>query len=256
MGTVQPTDPLETFFREGGVAVVMQPISVTRDAKDDPMSFVASRTASINQGRVRKAASPKAPDLIISSPDGAARGTVRERGWPKPVLAAELAIPPYTREEGWAIRQACVDLGMVPLRTYQRHSPLVRDVLGGWAERMSEAIGRCLRAHTVQGGRIIICGGGPFTGLIASHLVPKAIRASGTDWTRMVLDARVGENAGFIVSCEGERATHKIKPLILGPPPVPRGATTNLHAPGSLATVIKLPPRAVTTNLPVPGKKE
>lgn len=240
MGEMKTISPLEDFFRRGGMATVLRSVPMAHPARESEDNHVLSlgafrefyktrprpRAALESRERVRKAVSRDPPDLVLIAPDRAACGTVRQRDWPLPVIVPELAAPPLTTEEGWIIREVYETFRNVPLKTYLASSSRTRMALTRWASAASLAIERALRVRVVHRGRIVVCGGDPFIGLIAAHLVPKSTYWNEhTGWMQTVLNEPVENRSGFTVHRSGTlEGVYDLRPLVISPPHPPREA--------------------------------
>lgn len=224
MGETRRIPPLEAFLKSGGVFVVLRPIP---DAFDDGRALLSLKHRKRMAEARRGATAGGKVDLVIIPPrDKTAYRTICARGWPTtPILVDELVVP-YDEKtpEGRVLNLARSKLRNVALERYLCFAP-VREALTRWAEAASAAIARVLEVRTIHTGRVVICGGEPFVGLLASHLVPKTSR--GGYLLQDILKAPIYREAGFAVSRLSEFGGVQIKPLCLIKPPT-RDQTSNV----------------------------
>ena len=213
MGETRRIPPIEAFIKNGGMFVVLRPIA---DAFDDERSLISFEHRKRMAAARRAAAAGGRVDLVIIPTGDETAYRTCDPGWPRGVFV-ELVVPHDEKTPGGhALNLARSKLRNVELQRYLCFAP-VRDALTRWAEAASAAIARVLEIRMVHTGRVVICGGEPFVGLLASHLVPKTSR--GGCLLQDVLKAPIYREMGFTVSRLGEFGSMQIKPLCLIKPP-------------------------------------
>jgi len=208
MSDARKTRSIETFLQNGGTFVVLRPIPEALT----PERTVFSIAARVDIAHARKAAMQyNYVDLVlIPRGDKTAYVTVNDPRWPLPVFVDALALPRRGTRDGDLLAAGCTVYGNSPLESY-----LSNEVLGGilhsWVNAATTSIDQALSARMIRKGRVVICGGGPFTQLLAGDLLPSST-AFGSYWDGQIFQERVNEEEGFIVKLN--RAGHaEIKPL-------------------------------------------
>lgn len=203
---VRRIPPIEAFLRGGGTFVVLRPVPIK-------MGDVLSLQACRKLAQVREKAVDKGRvNLVLTPPyDDTAFVTVDKRGWPLPVLLADLALPADGTREGALITEARTQFGNSMVREYLRLQAPVAQTLLDWAQRATLAISRTLAVRMVRGGRVIICGGHPFIRLLGQHLVP-----SGMIWSGALYNVRIYDEEGVVVSLN-DRGHVALSPLFPRP---------------------------------------
>lgn len=208
MSDVRKTRSIEAFLKNGGTFVVLRPIP---DALT-PERTVISLVARINIAHVREAAMQKGcADLVLASRrDKTAYVTVNDPRWPLPVFVDALALPPVGTRDGDLLATRCNSYGNIPLEDYLSDG-ILGSILYSWVNAATLAIEHALSVRMVRKGRVVICGGGPFTRLLAADLLPSSASFR-KYWDGQIFKSPVNEGEGFIVRLD--RGGHaEIRPL-------------------------------------------
>lgn len=194
MNDPRKTRPIQTFLEGGGTFVVLRPIPEALTFK----RTVFSLAARVNIARMREAAMQKdCVDLVLTPRDKAAYVTVNDARWPRPVFVDALALPPLGTRDGDLLAARCNLYGDSPLEDYLSHE-IVGSILYTWVNAATLAIEHALAVRMVRRGRVVICGGGPFTRLLAADLLPSSA-AFRKYWDGQIFKSPVNEGEGFIV---------------------------------------------------------